>query len=93
MVWWWVALYILWLAGCLVIHKDAWWLAIYSMYRLGCIIYRYYRVLLLLYSMNMSWSTIYSVGRVGDMRHSAGLGSAQEWHKQAPSGVGEAAHA
>ena len=51
-------------------YKDGWWLATYSMYRLGCIviIYRYYRALLL-YSMNMSWVTIYSVGRVGDMRH------------------------
>ena len=60
-------------------YKDGWWLAIYSMYRLGCVIYRYYRaLLLLLYSLSMSWVTIYSVGRVGDMRHLEGLGSAQE---------------
>ena len=70
LVWWWVALYSLCIARCRVMYKDGWWLAIYSMYRLGCVIYSYYRaLLLLLYSMNMSWVTIYSVGRVWDMRY------------------------
>ena len=69
LVWWWVALYSLCIVGCRVMYKGGWWSAIYSMYRLGCFIYRYDRALLLLYSMNMSWVTIYSVGRVGDMRH------------------------
>ena len=56
--------------GCGVREWVLWWLVIDSIYRLGCVIDSYYRALLLFwYNMDMIWLAIYSVGRVGDMRH------------------------
>ena len=68
-LWWWVALYSLYSVGCCVMYMSGWGLVIDSIYRLGCVIDSYYRALLLFYNMNMIWLAIYSVGRVGDMRH------------------------
>ena len=69
-LWWWVALYSLYSVGCCVMYMSGWWLVIDSIYRLGCVIDSYYRALLFLwYNMDMIWLAIYSVGRVGDMRH------------------------
>ena len=66
---WWLVIDSLYSVGCCVMYMSGWGLVIDSIYRLGCFIYSYYRALLLLYSMNMIWLAIYSVGRVGDMRH------------------------
>ena len=45
-LWWWVALYSLYMMGCCVMYRSGWWLVIYSIYRLGCVIDSYYRALL-----------------------------------------------
>ena len=70
LLWWWVALYSSYSVGCWVMYMCGWWLVIDSIYRLGCVIDSYYRALLFFwYNMDMIWLAIYSVGRVGDMRH------------------------
>ena len=69
-LWWWVAWYRLYSVGGCVMYMSGWWLVIDSIYRLGCVIDSYYRTLLFFwYNMDMIWLAIYSVGRVGDMRH------------------------